>query len=306
MQAIRCSLWACLVVAMTFLLGGAGPDGEQHPAVLVIGIDGCRPDGIEAARTPALDRLIKGGIFVRASCLPPRPTIADSVSGPGWAAIVTGVWAEKHGIRDNSFRGSRIDHFPHFFARLRASGFQGKLASVVHWEPIRSQLVRGTADVDEAYGSDDQVADRAVALLEDEQLRVLFLHFDDADHAGHTYGFDPDLEQYRAAIEAIDRRVGRILAGLDRRVRNRQENWLVLVTSDHGGSGKSHGGGARDVERRTSFIIASGQAFRGRQLTRPASLPDVAATALYHLLGRIDPEWQLDGRPLQLDLKPAE
>ncbi len=273
--------------------------------MLVIGIDGCRPDGIEAARTPALDRLIDGGIFVRASCLPPRPTIADSVSGPGWAAIVTGVWAEKHGIRDNSFRGSRIDRFPHFFARLRAAGFRGKLASVVHWEPIKSQLVRGSADVDEAYGSDDQVADRAVALLQDRAVRVLFVHFDDADHAGHTYGFDPKLDRYRAAIEAIDRRIDRVLSALDARPTRRSEDWLVLVTSDHGGSGKGHGGGAKDVKRRTSFIIASGRAFIGKRLTRAAFLPDVAATALYHLLGRVEPSWQLDGRPLQLDVAPA-
>ena len=39
----------------------------------------------------------------------------DTVSGPGWSSMLTGVWADKHGVHDNSFKGANYAKHPHFF-----------------------------------------------------------------------------------------------------------------------------------------------------------------------------------------------
>ena len=53
----------------------------QTQKVLIIGIDGCRPDALEVANTPNLDMLIANGTFT-------YDAMNEDVtySGPGWSA----------------------------------------------------------------------------------------------------------------------------------------------------------------------------------------------------------------------------
>src|SRR5436190_5093014 len=69
--------------------------------VLFIGLDGTRFDAIEKAKTPNLHALMNEGIYSD-TCLilDDRYQKSDTVSGPGWSSILTGVWADKHGVHD--------------------------------------------------------------------------------------------------------------------------------------------------------------------------------------------------------------
>ena len=74
--------------------------------VLVIGIDGVRPDALQIADTPAIDELITAGAFTKnTKILGDRYRDNETISGPGWSSFLTGVWADKHGVNDNTFRG---------------------------------------------------------------------------------------------------------------------------------------------------------------------------------------------------------
>ena len=68
---------------------------------------------------------------------------------------------------------------------------------------------------------------------------LLVAHLDDVDGAGHDSGFSEDNPAYLAAIEAQDARVGQLLQAIDGRPA--AEDWLVVVTTDHGGEGTNHG-----------------------------------------------------------------
>jgi hypothetical protein len=71
--------------------------------VLIIGIDGCRPDALKAAKAPHLHALMREGAFSEAA------QAGDiTVSGPGWSSMLTGVWRTKHGVRDNKFEVHRF------------------------------------------------------------------------------------------------------------------------------------------------------------------------------------------------------
>jgi len=84
------------------------PFGGKH--ALVVGIDGCRSDALQAAKVPNLKSLIDKGtvcynVYVGGELN--TKTEQHTSSGPGWASILTGVWADKHKVVDNEFKNSQ-------------------------------------------------------------------------------------------------------------------------------------------------------------------------------------------------------
>jgi len=141
--------------------------------VLIFGIDGCRPDALQAADTPALDSLAATGAysFTAQAC-------RETKSGPSWTSVLTGVWPDKHGVTNNSLEGEHFSEFPHFFSRLKSVSPEAFTASFVHWAPIHDKIVR-SADRSNKYASDVEVAAESVFLLQSACPDVIFLHFDD-------------------------------------------------------------------------------------------------------------------------------
>jgi predicted AlkP superfamily pyrophosphatase or phosphodiesterase len=259
---------------------------------LILGIDGCRPDALLAARIPNLRCLMENGAFSMAAQTGDIP-----VSGPGWASLLTGVWREKHGVRDNQFEGADFGEFPDLLTRFKQARPDGFAGAVVHWEPLRTHIIR-YADHNAVHTSDAAVGDDACRLLREEAADLLFVHFDDVDHAGHQHGFDPAARAYRSAIERVDVQVGRIVHALRARPTAAREDWLVVVSTDHGGSGKTHG---RNVpEDRTIFLIVSGPSALRGAIEPPPDIVDVAPTVLRHLGVVADPKRQLDGKAVGL------
>jgi predicted AlkP superfamily pyrophosphatase or phosphodiesterase len=162
---------------------------------------------------------------------------------------------------------------------------------------VRSRIV-AAADHNTAHKSDAQVADTASKLLGEADPDVLFVHFDDVDHAGHAHGVHPEQMKYIQAIESVDAHVGRLLKTLHERKTRPLEDWLIVGSTDHGGSGKSHG---RDIpEHRTIFLIVSGNSAARGTIDPPPTIVDVAPTVIKHLSIPIDPAWKLDGKPVGL------
>jgi predicted AlkP superfamily pyrophosphatase or phosphodiesterase len=287
-------LTSLVLIAGLLMLLPSAPAAEipLRKKVLIIGIDGCRPDALLAAKAPHLRALMRDGSFSA------RAQTGDiTISGPGWASLLTGVWREKHGIRDNHFEGANLGEFPHFFHRLKSSRPNAFTASIVHWGPINERIV---SDVDLAVilPRDSQVATEAGRILRERDPDAVFVHFDEVDGAGHKHGFHPTVAAYIAAVEQTDSYVGQLMDALHARKSYAREDWLILVSTDHGGSEKGHG--KNIPEHRTIFLIVSGpSAARGTIEPAPA-IVDVAATALTHLGVAIDPAWRLDGKPVGL------
>jgi predicted AlkP superfamily pyrophosphatase or phosphodiesterase len=278
--------------------------------VLFLGIDGSRFDAVEKANTPTLKALIDGGCH-SPTCLilGERYRKNDTISGPGWSSILTGVWADKHGVHDNTFAGAKYDQFPHFFARLKENR-RATTVSLVTWEPIHAKVV-SAADVSKNFEQkengvldydryDTQAADEAIKQLSEADPDALFLYFGQVDVAGHGHGFHPTVPQYIEAIERADKLAGRVLAAVTRRKTFPQEDWLVIVTSDHGGKGTSHSDGHEVPEILNSFLIVSGLSAKKGVLDEQVYIVDAPVTALVHLGVPIKPEWKLDGRAVGL------
>lgn len=298
-----------LVLACSTVTQAAEPPARK---VLLIGIDGCRADALEAAKTPNLHRLIKAGAFsTNTSILGPRETGSDTVSGPGWSSIFTGVWADKHGVKDNEFAGRNYARYPHFFSLLRQARPDAVTASFADWGPIHEHIlssatvtggVAETGKGPEAWATADvKVVEDATRYLRDGNPDAVCVYLGQVDETGHAKGFHPTVPEYVAAIERVDGFVGELLSAIDSRPTAANEEWLVIVTTDHGGQGTHHDKGHDVEEIRRVFLIASGPGVKDPGSQRQTYLVDTVPTALTWLHVPIDPKWELDGTPFGVE-----
>jgi predicted AlkP superfamily pyrophosphatase or phosphodiesterase len=269
-----------------------------------MGIDGTRYDSIQAASAPNLKDLAKNGIYAdNCLILGDRYQKNDTISGPGWSTILCGVWADKHGVHDNTFNGRKYGEYPHLFARLKEQQQDARTASFVTWKPI-DEFITSAADV-HAFWEDDtkdyvkfdaSTAEASLKELANPKLDCLFVYFGQTDVAGHAHGFHPSVKQYLTAIENVDKHVGDIVAALKKRETYKDEDWIIVVTSDHGGKGTNHSSGHKVPEILNSFLIVSGDSAQRGKFEEQTYLVDPAVTVLTHLGVKIDEKWKLDGK----------
>jgi len=257
--------------------------------VLIIGIDGCRPDALLAAVSPNMDKLWKEGAYTFQA-----KTDEISSSGPAWSAMLTGVWHQKHNVTNNDYENPDLEHYPHFFHRIRQEKPDLKTYSVANWGPIHSILQEGDATYTSSKISDALVAQEVASILEKEDVDVMFVQLDEVDGAGHRHDYTVESKKYLQAIERSDKQVGTMVSALGKRPSIEDENWLIILSTDHGGSDFGHGKNIPD--HTTVFFIASGPGAQQGEITGDVGVVDVAVSALYYLGIPAKPEWDLDGR----------
>jgi len=259
--------------------------------VLIIGIDGCRPDVIRHANTPNIDKLWTEGAYTFQAQTDPI-----SFSGICWTSMLTGVWHQKHKVLTNAYKNPNIEDYPHFFRRIKESNPKLQTFSYSNWSPIHKILQKYDADIAESYSSDDQITDHVIEALKTNDPDVIFVQFDDVDHAGHAYDYSTKSPLYVEAVEKSDSLVGFIVSAVKERKTYEKEDWLIIVTTDHGGSNFTHG---KDIpEHTTIFFIVNGKTVEKGKIMEKVGVVDVTATALYHMGIKINPKWSLDGKPI--------
>ncbi|PZT69405.1 nucleotide pyrophosphatase [Streptomyces sp. SW4] len=279
------------------------PNGTSQDKVLVIGMDGLRHDRIDAADAPHLKAMMREGTY-GTSLLYAGPMAATS-SGPGWSTLSTGVWPDKHGVRDNSFAGKNYDRYPGLLARIAQVRPRLSTYAAVDWKPLDTQgtVTAGAdaklvldGDADGYTAHDATIADRAEAVIREQNPDVLFVYFGDSDIVGHDAGAAS--QAYLDVIARQDAYVGRLRAAIEARPTYAAERWTVLVATDHGHlDGGGHGGSA--IEERRTFVLATGPGIAAGARPIDTRLVDVVPTVLKQLGIPVDPAWGLDGKPIQ-------
>ena len=270
----------------------------QDKKILFIGLDGCRSDALNFAHTPNIDLLIENGLYIEnALCsINGQPT----VSGPGWSSMITGVWYNKHGVSDNSFIGDDFIEYPPFNILLDENEDDLHTASFIMWTPIHSEIFSASMDYNENHPSyDASLAQAAANYIITEELDILFLDFDHIDHAGHSYGFGPDVSEYINTIEDVDEYIGLVISAMEERLNYNNEEWLIIITSDHGGNMSGHGG--QTIEERIIPIILSGSYVDNSNIPEQAYIVDLVPTLIQFISNDIECSWELDGNIIGLN-----
>ncbi|WP_249384022.1 alkaline phosphatase family protein [Chitinivorax sp. B] len=232
-----------------------------------------------------------------------------TVSGPGWSTILTGVWASKHHVYSNDPVLANPD-FPSLFKRIRDARPQAHIASITNWGSINQHYFRNDVtgnNVTLSGLSDQAAADKVIEIINTTAADFTFVHLDAPDHAGHGTCFGPVYDQ---ALRDSDRRLGQILDAVAMR-QAQGEDWLVMVTTDHGRDAAGCGHGAQTQHEKTAFIASNKPLNRefnevvpnleNRDFDgiygRPAQT-SIAPTILRHLGIPLLAEWLLDGVPM--------
>ncbi len=136
-----------------------------------------------------------------------------------------------------------------------------------------------------------------------------FIQLDEIDHIGHVNGFG---KQYSEKIEETDSIIGNILIAIKKRENKYNEDWLVMIVTDHGRDDKGRGHGKQEINQKTIFV---GMNKEGNDLFKNSSnqktiksykdletlIPQtsIVPTILKHLDIPVREEWKLDAKPLK-------
>ena len=249
--------------------------------VLVIGVDGVRFDFLGTDSAPSVWALGQAGFLAPV----PVDTATPTWSGPCWATIATGTGVAGHGITGNDLTGHRLAEHPDFVTRATRAGLPTLLA-VSGWPPLalpedggplfaeatRREFTavpetslawdaapQASTEAGLAWDAADEATTAcAAAILAADAPRVSFVYLGAVDFAGHATGSGA---AYRTALRAADQRIGRLVASVRSRPSGPEENWTIVVVTDHGHLDEG-GHGGREPEVATAWAAAAGPGIR--------------------------------------------
>ncbi|MGC4016291.1 MAG: alkaline phosphatase family protein [Luteolibacter sp.] len=189
---------------------------------------------------------------------------------------------------------------PHFAKWLKEAVPTASISSIVSWPWIETYMIAAQTPyfdvhVEAAPDKDYLVKDPEVSRLAADLLKtgnpdVLFLHYSQVDGAGHSTGFSTENPAYISSIERVDGLVGEVMNAVKARPQIAKEDWLVIVVTDHGGNGRSHGGQS-DGERTIPMIVA-GKGSSGRGIVDETPGQHVVPATVFEFLGvPVKAEW---------------
>ena len=276
----RC-ITALIWLTLTATHGAALAEPTPSPKAVFVIVDGIPADVIERVATPHLDAIASAGAYARAQMGGPvgEPGETPTVSAPGYMSLVTGTWANKHNVYENYNLSPNYDYW-NIFRVAKAVSAAIKIGIFSTWTDNRTVLLGegqpGAGDwrfdyVADGFEKDEkrfppQPSDKHIALIDalvaEDAANVIaqqgpdlsWVYLQHTDDIGHEFG---DSEAFDSAVADMDTHVGRIWDAVQVRQAAHPEDWLVIVTTDHGRdaeTGREHGG---HTERERTIWIAT-------------------------------------------------
>ena len=246
----------------------------MYRRVAILGVDGAG-NFFARADTPHMDRLFESGAVTYDAV-----TSIPTISGECWGSMLHGVEPKLHGL-NNEIASTRAydpaSDYPSIFRVARESLPEAELAAFSHWNPINTGIIEKGLGVHKETGGDAALCGQIEAYLDAHDPALLFVQFDEADGAGHKFGYGSRL--FYAKLTEIDAFIGRIAAKYEER--GFAQDTLFIVSADHGGN-RRHGHGGRSKAERLIFIGCAGKhvqkgVIKGMNVK---DIPAVAAKAL--------------------------
>ena len=252
--------------------------------VLILSIDGLRPDAIPLAPMPNLTALMQNSAYSLTA-----QTTFPSATLPAHVSMLSGQCPDKHGVNWNDYLPENgYAQVTDLFDLAHAAGLQTVM--YVGKEKLQQITEPESVDVFQYINDRDLVITETLIQNFPADFGLMFIHFPTADWMGHVYGWLSG-EQLSVLFRA-DQALANLLSELDARgIRNET---LIIITSDHGGHGNIHGSSL--YEDMTIPWIAVGPGIRPAALNTQITTTDTAATAAYALNLSIPLEW--DGVPV--------
>ena len=281
---------------------------NTSPKTLFVIVDGIPADVIERVNTPGIDAVTKGGSYLRAYVGGElgMPTESPTVSAVGYMSLLTGTWSNKHNVRANY----GIEPNYAFWDIFRVAKHQARAVTTglfSTWTDNRTILMGDGLKAAGGYKFDfvadgfDKDQEFAPALDDVERIQAIDLHvttlaaktllesapdlswvyLQHTDDIGHR---DGDGQAMDLAVRWVDARIHDLWSAVQARQQQAvNEDWLVIITTDHGrtaSDGKGHGG---QSDRERTIWIASNTPRMVSPRGRSAAIVDIYPTIVEHM-----------------------
>ncbi|MET3392600.1 hypothetical protein ABIC33_003258 [Variovorax sp. 1140] len=272
--------------------------GKSGPKALVVEIDGLTHSALRDAmaqnKVPALQSLRVAPAWTGGAN--GTPSEQRTTDGPGWATLMTGTWAQRHGVRwDTADQRIDVKLAPSVFALARqnnkAAGYRTASVTSSPLYPLLLANEAGTVDsAIDCAGADACVTDRTSQLIDAGYDLLVAQYGAPAAAAGNGLKSDA----YQRSIADTAAGIGQLLARVAQRSANDpKEDWLVILTTGHGLDAFGSATGVQDNGNKTVFIASNKTlaALPGVGAAAPAdatllalaAATDIAPTVLRHL-----------------------
>ncbi len=245
------------------------PGGKTEKKVAIIGYDGCRADILaEKQDNGAIKYLIDNGASINLTYCggvnyPAENTQATSTA-PGWCSMLTGVWSDVHGINWNS--EIKAVEPKMLMTTLIEENVIDNAAFITKWKGHFTDEDSTYKD-EKAYCEENNIdidfnlrknkTDIHTGAIEEvtsaDCADFVFIIYENTDSAGHDFGFSFNNSVYKNAFNKEDNYGYEVIKAIEDRETYATEDWLIIVTSDHGGIGTGHGGPS--IQERMTFVV---------------------------------------------------
>lgn len=315
-------------LSVVFLLAGLflfyPAHAQKTKKVVFIIVDGIPADVIEKVSHPNLQSIAAQGGYSRSYVGGIKGGYCETptISAVEYNSLLTGTWVNKHNVWDNDIAAPNY-HYYTIFRYFKQQYPDKKTAIFSSWLDNRTKLVgdhlsaTGDIAVDEHYdgleldtvnyphdnnGDYMSSIDESVAKTASDHIRATapdlsWVYLEYTDDMGHRYGDNPLFYQ---AVEKADKRIGYIWDAVQYRQKMFNEDWLVIVTTDHGRDSKTGRNHGRQSERERSSWIFTNTKDLNEEFKEPRlSIVDIAPTIVRFINLQIPPNnaFELDGMP---------
>ena len=268
--------------------------------VVLIGFDGWGSYSVEKADMPILKQMMKDGSWTLK-----KRSVLPSSSAANWASMFMGASPEIHGYTQWNSQKPEIPSavmgkngiFPTISQILHAQHENAEIGLFCNWSVIKyiadSQSINKVVhfpvkNLEEKYQGMTKLVDDYIIKKKPTLCTIVY---DFPDYYGHSSGFDSS--EYYQSLKDLDRCLESIIMAT--KEADIYDRTIFIVTSDHGGNEKKHGGKTLK-EMETPFVIFGSNIKKGYEIKEFMIQFDVAATIAY-IFGLDTPQVWI-GRPV--------
>ncbi len=249
------------------------PEGKTEKKAIIIGYDGCRADALTliGGKHSGISKMLDDGAsFNLAYCggvnYPDGENTQNTSTAPGWCSVLTGVWADKNGVYGNGqpksleYKTLLTDYVEN--GTIDSASFITKWGG--HFTNDNSTYINEKQYCEEkglnvafnkTSGNEDSMIKAAQELSKEDCADFTIVIYENTDSNGHNFGFSMNNPYYKAGFKHCENFAYDTIRKIESRDTFESEDWLIIITSDHGGFGTGHGGPT--IQERMVFIVAN-------------------------------------------------